>query len=47
MSKFITRVQLRNAEQGDYERLDIDTAAGRIGRQYSLTVMKEKRVVPA
>jgi len=89
MSKFITRVQLRNAEQGDYERLDIEmekglfvrvgeggtsssdavanareynyrgvttlqavitaayTAAGRIGRQYSLTVMKEKRVVPA
>ncbi|MDO6432841.1 hypothetical protein Q4E93_19695 [Flavitalea sp. BT771] len=89
MSKYITRVQLRNAEQGDYERLDIEmekglfvpvregeasssgtvetareynyrgvttlqevitaayTAAGRIGRQYSLTVMKEKRAVPA
>ena len=88
MSKYITRVQLRNAEQSDYERLDIEmekgsfvkvheeaspsgtaaitreynyrgvttlqevitaayTAAGRIGRQYSLTVMKEKRVVPA
>ena len=89
MSSYITRVQLRNAEQSDYEKLDIEmekglfvkvregvtspsgagatareynyrgvttlqavitaayTAAGRIGRQYSLTVMKEKRAVPA
>jgi len=88
MSKYITRVQLKNAEQGDYDRLDKEmekgsfvrvglsevspgsigggsreyryhgvttiqavitaayTAAGRLGRQYSLTVMKEKRVIP-
>jgi hypothetical protein len=89
MSKYITRVHLKNAEQGDYDRLDKEmekgsfvrvrqpgvspgstvqgareyryhgittiqavitaayTAAGRLGRQYSLTVMKEKRVIPA
>lgn len=89
MSKYITRVQIKNAEQGDYDRLDKEmekgsfirvrqskvspgsltggvreysyhgvttiqavitaayTAAARLGRQYSLTVIKEKRVVPA
>jgi len=88
MSKYITRVQLKDAEQGDYDRLDKEmekgsfvrvrqpgaspgsitdgvreysyrgittiqavitaayTAAGRLGRQYSLTVIKEKRVIP-
>ena len=81
MSKFITSVQLKDAAQGDYEKLDLEmekkkfikvvrsqvseyreynhrglttlqdvitaayTAASRIGRQYSLTVMKEKRTV--
>jgi len=81
MSKFITSVQLKNAAQGDYEKLDLEmekkafikvvrsqaseyreynhrglttlqdvitaayTAASRIGRQYSLTVMKEKRTM--
>lgn len=86
MSKYITRVQLKNAVQADYERLDREmekglfvkvvqpdvtylsstreynyrgvttlqavitaayTAASRTGKQYSLTVMKEKRAVPA
>jgi len=86
MGKYITRIQLKNADQTDYERLDIEmekvlftkvrssgrqdqlgareynyrglttlqevitaayTTVGRIGKQYSLTVMKEKRAVPA
>lgn len=80
MSRYITSVQLKNAGQEDYEKLDIEmeksdfvkvaagrndreyreydyrglttlqavvtaaySAAGRIGKQYSLTVMKAKR----
>ncbi|HVU55418.1 MAG TPA: hypothetical protein VHD83_10200 [Puia sp.] len=85
MSKYITRVQFKNAEQIDYEKLDVEmekgrfvkiaqpaaatsrtmvreynyrglktlqeviaaayTAAGKVGKQYSLTVMKEKRSI--
>ncbi|MBN8852795.1 MAG: hypothetical protein BGO55_03480 [Sphingobacteriales bacterium 50-39] len=84
MSKYITRVQLKNAAEEDYKKLDVEmekglfvkvaqplrkvsldgmqeynyrgmtslqavvtaayTAASRTGKQYSLTVMKEKRV---
>lgn len=83
MSKYLTSVQIKDAERSDYEKLDIEmkkgsfvridkvggaqsvareykysgvrnlqsvisaayTAASRIGKQYSLTVMKEKRTV--
>ena len=84
MSKYLTRVQIKDAVQSDYEKLDLEmkkgsfvriekagvnqlavareynyagvrnlqsvisaayTAASRIGKQYSLTVMKEKRTV--
>ena len=87
MGKYITRVQIKDAVEADYEKLDIEmkkgffvrikkagagnvlpgaqeykysgvrniqavitaayTAASRIGKQYSLTVMKERRAVPA